>query len=154
MGRPMHDPFVFLRTTRHLHVRLFLSTLNTNSSAPSEAGENCSRIKFVWDGNGTNFSKAAVANAVKSIGKNWLLLTNDYVWGHSTAAATKSLIEANGGTIALTAAAGKDIVNSLIVAKGVLKAQSVGIKNGEIIISAAGSNKTNKKGHLAAILPP
>src|SRR6266705_6736784 len=29
--------------------------LNTNSSAPSEAGENCSRIKFVWDGNGTNF---------------------------------------------------------------------------------------------------
>ncbi|MBN9267849.1 MAG: ABC transporter substrate-binding protein, partial [Hyphomicrobium sp.] len=33
--------------------------LNTNSSAPSEAGENCSRIKFVWDGNGTNFSKAA-----------------------------------------------------------------------------------------------
>ena len=34
--------------------------LNTNSSAPSEAGENCSRVKFVWDGNGTNFSKAAV----------------------------------------------------------------------------------------------
>jgi branched-chain amino acid transport system substrate-binding protein len=31
--------------------------MNTNSSAPSEAGENCSRIKFVWDGNGTNFSK-------------------------------------------------------------------------------------------------
>ena len=73
--------------------------MNTNSSAPSEAGENCSRIKFVWDGNGTNFSKAAVANAVKSIGKNWLLLTNDYVWGHSTAAATKALVEANGGKI-------------------------------------------------------
>src|SRR5215203_823467 len=41
--------------------------LNTNSSAPSEAGENCSRIKFVWDGNGTNFSKASVKNAVDSI---------------------------------------------------------------------------------------
>ena len=39
--------------------------LNTNSSAPSEAGENCSRVKFVWDGNGTNFSKAAVQNAVE-----------------------------------------------------------------------------------------
>ena len=39
--------------------------LNTNSSAPSEAGENCSRIKFVWDGNGTNFSKASVKNAVE-----------------------------------------------------------------------------------------
>jgi len=63
--------------------------LNTNSSAPSEAAENCSRVKFVWDGNGSNFTKAAVKNAVKSIGKNWLLLTNDYVYGHSTAAATK-----------------------------------------------------------------
>jgi branched-chain amino acid transport system substrate-binding protein len=73
--------------------------LNTNSSAPSEAGENCSRVKFVWDGNGTNFSKAAVKNAVQSIGKNWLLLTNDYVWGHSTAAATKAQVEANGGKI-------------------------------------------------------
>jgi branched-chain amino acid transport system substrate-binding protein len=62
---------------------------NTNSSAPSEAGENCSRVKFVWDGNGTNFSKAAVANAVQKIGKKWLLLTNDYVWGHTTSAATR-----------------------------------------------------------------
>ncbi|MGH6816914.1 MAG: ABC transporter substrate-binding protein, partial [Hyphomicrobiaceae bacterium] len=73
--------------------------LNTNSSAPSEAGENCSRIKFVWDGNGTNFSKATVRNAVDKIGKNWLLLTNDYVWGHTTSAATKGIVEANGGKI-------------------------------------------------------
>ena len=42
--------------------------LNTNSSAPSEARENCSRIKFVWDGNGTNFAKAAVKNAIQSFG--------------------------------------------------------------------------------------
>jgi branched-chain amino acid transport system substrate-binding protein len=73
--------------------------LNTNSSAPSEAAENCSRIKFVWDGNGSNFTKAAVTNAVRSIGKNWLLLTNDYVYGHSTAAATKREVEAAGGKI-------------------------------------------------------
>jgi branched-chain amino acid transport system substrate-binding protein len=73
--------------------------LNTNSSAPSEAGENCSRVKFVWDGNGTNFSKAAVKNAVQGVGKNWLLLTNDYVWGHTTSASTKALVEANGGKI-------------------------------------------------------
>ena len=73
--------------------------LNTNSSAPSEAAENCSRVKFVWDGNGTNFTKAAVKNAVQSIGKNWLLLTNDYVYGHSTAAATKAQVEAAGGRI-------------------------------------------------------
>ena len=73
--------------------------LNTNSSAPSEAGENCSRVKFVWDGNGTNFSKAAVRNAVQGIGKNWLLLTNDYVWGHTTSAATQKQVEAAGGKI-------------------------------------------------------
>src|SRR5215207_2390394 len=73
--------------------------LNTNSSAPSEAGENCSRIKFVWDGNGTNFSKASVKNAVAGIGKNWMLLTNDYVWGHTTSASTKAQVEGAGGKI-------------------------------------------------------
>jgi len=73
--------------------------LNTNSSAPSEAGENCNRVKFVWDGNGSNFSKATVRTAINSVGKNWLLLTNDYVWGHSTSNATKSMVEANGGKI-------------------------------------------------------
>src|SRR6187401_1763221 len=73
--------------------------LNTNASAPSEAGENCSRVKFVWDGNGTNFSKASVKNAVDSIGKNWMLLTNDYVWGHTTSASTKAQVEAAGGKI-------------------------------------------------------
>ena len=73
--------------------------LNTNSSAPSEAAENCARVKFVWDGNGTNFAKAAVRSAVKDIGRNWLLLTNDYVWGHSTSAATKTEIEAAGGKV-------------------------------------------------------
>jgi branched-chain amino acid transport system substrate-binding protein len=73
--------------------------LNTNSSAPSEAAENCSRVKFVWDGNGSNFAKAAVKSAVEAVGKNWMLLTNDYVWGHSTSNATKALVEANGGKI-------------------------------------------------------
>ncbi|MBL8670510.1 MAG: ABC transporter substrate-binding protein [Alphaproteobacteria bacterium] len=73
--------------------------LNTNSSAPSEAGENCSRVKFVWDGNGANFAKAAVESAARSIGKNWMLLTNDYVWGHTTSAATKALAEKSGAKI-------------------------------------------------------
>jgi branched-chain amino acid transport system substrate-binding protein len=73
--------------------------LNSNSSVPSEAGENCSRVKFVWDGNGRNLAKAAVKNALESIGKNWLLLTNDYVWGHTTSAATKVEIERAGGRV-------------------------------------------------------
>ncbi len=56
------------------------------------------------------------------------------------------LIEAKGGTIALTAAAGKDIVNSLIIVSGELKAPAVAQRNGKIFIFAEGSNavKNNK----------
>lgn len=73
--------------------------LNTNSSSPSESGKNCHRVKFVWDGNGTNFAKAAVRNSIDEFGKKWLLLTNDYVWGHDTAAATRKLVDEYGGEI-------------------------------------------------------
>ncbi len=72
---------------------------NTNSSSPTEAGKDCHRTKFVWDGNGTNFSNAIVKNAIKASGKNWVLLTNDYVWGHTTSKATRAIVEANGGKI-------------------------------------------------------
>lgn len=74
--------------------------LNTNSSSPSESGADCHRVKFVWDGNGTNFAKAAVRNAIDSYGGKFLLLTNDYVWGHDTSAATRNLIELYGGEVA------------------------------------------------------
>ena len=70
--------------------------LNTNSSSPTESGKNCHRVKFVWDGNGTNFAKAAVKNAVTAYGKKWLLLTNDYGWGHDTANATRKLMAQYG----------------------------------------------------------
>jgi branched-chain amino acid transport system substrate-binding protein len=73
--------------------------LNTNSSSPTESGKDCHRVKFVWDGNGTNFAHAIVKNALKVNGNRWLLLTNDYVWGHSTAKAMRTLVEANGGKI-------------------------------------------------------
>jgi branched-chain amino acid transport system substrate-binding protein len=73
--------------------------LNTNSSSPTEAGKDCHRVKFVWDGNGTNFSTAIVKNAIKSQGRNWVLLTNDYVWGHNTSKATRAVVEANGGKV-------------------------------------------------------
>ncbi|CAA9405622.1 MAG: hypothetical protein AVDCRST_MAG51-1121, partial [uncultured Ramlibacter sp.] len=73
--------------------------LNTNSSSPTEAGKDCHRVKFVWDGNGTNFSNAIVKNAIKASGRNWVLLTNDYVWGHNTSKATRAVVEANGGRI-------------------------------------------------------
>ena len=64
--------------------------LNTNSSSPTESGKNCHRVKFVWDGNGTNFAQAAVKNAISAYGTKWMLMTNDYVWGHNTSAATRA----------------------------------------------------------------
>jgi len=73
--------------------------LNTNSSSPTESGENCHRVKFVWDGNGANFSKAAIRNSLDAYGGNVMMVTNDYVWGHDTARATKALVEQYGGTI-------------------------------------------------------
>lgn len=82
--------------------------LNTNSSSPTESGQNCHRVKFVWDGNGANFAKAAVQNSIKQFGKRWLLLTNDYVWGHNTSEATRKLVEQYGG----------EIIDELLVPQG------------------------------------
>ena len=73
--------------------------LNTNSSSPTESGKNKHRVKFVWDGNGRNFAQAAVKNAINTYGTKWLLLTNDYVWGHNTSNATRSLVDQFGGEI-------------------------------------------------------
>jgi len=73
--------------------------LNTNSSSPTESGKNKHRVKFVWDGNGRNFAQAAVKNAITAYGKKWLLLTNDYVWGHNTSKATRGLVDKYGGQI-------------------------------------------------------
>jgi len=73
--------------------------LNTNSSSPTESGKNCHRVKFVWDGNGSNFAQAAVKNAISAYGDKWMLLTNDYGWGHDTASATRSLLAKYGGSV-------------------------------------------------------
>jgi branched-chain amino acid transport system substrate-binding protein len=73
--------------------------LNTNSSSPTESGKDCHRTKFVWDGSGANFALATVRNAIQAAGKDWVLLTNDYVWGHNTSKATRAILEANGGKV-------------------------------------------------------
>ncbi len=108
--------------------------LNTNSSAPTESGENCHRVKFVWDGNGNNFAQAAVKSAIGTFGKRWLLITNDYVWGHSTSAATRKLATASGA----------EIVDEILVPQGtrdfsavLLKAQQ---KNPDVIAAAIGGD--------------
>jgi len=61
-------------------------------------------------------------------------------------------LEAEGGTVAMTAAAARQTVNALIVAKGELKAPSVSKRGGKIVIAAAGSNKTDKRGESAVIV--
>ncbi len=92
--------------------------LNTNSSSPTESGKNAHRVKFVWDGNGNNFAQAAVSNSIKAYGKKWLLLTNDYVWGHNTSAATRKLVTMFGG----------EITNELLVPQGTRDFSSILIK--------------------------
>lgn len=73
--------------------------INTNSSSPTESGENCHRTKFVFDGHGGNFARATVLGALETFGDEWVLLTNDYEWGHETSAKTRQLAEAAGVTI-------------------------------------------------------
>ncbi|WP_255440412.1 ABC transporter substrate-binding protein [Caenimonas sedimenti] len=73
--------------------------LNSNSSSPTEAGKDCHRTKFVWDGNGTNFSTAIVRGAMTGFGRDWVLVTSDYLWGHNTAKGIRAIVEANGGKV-------------------------------------------------------
>jgi branched-chain amino acid transport system substrate-binding protein len=56
-------------------------------------------VKFVWDGNGANFAKAAVKNSMDAFGNKFMLLTNDYVWGHDTAKAYRATIGEFGGEV-------------------------------------------------------
>ena len=37
-------------------------------------------------------SLAIVKAAMKTSGRNWVLMTNDYVWGHNTAKATRAMV--------------------------------------------------------------
>ena len=58
------------------------------------------------------------------------------------------LLKADGGKIALTAAAGRSVVDSLITNSGVIEANSFQQQNGKIILYAEGSNAV--KGNVAA----
>lgn len=70
--------------------------LDANSSAPSESGAHCHRVKFVWDGNGSNFGKAIVKHAAASAGKRWMLLTSDEQWGRQVNGAVRKAAEGRG----------------------------------------------------------
>lgn len=108
--------------------------MNTNSSSPTESGKNCHRVKFVWDANGSNFAQAAIKNSLETYGKNMLLVTNDYVWGHDTTAATKKIAEANGA----------NIMDNILVPQGTRDFASVLLKvqqtNPDVIAAAVGGD--------------
>lgn len=74
--------------------------INTNSSSPSEATSDAHRTKFVFDATAANFSRALIEFALdKRQSKRVLLLTEDYVWGHSNAASAREFIARAGGTV-------------------------------------------------------
>jgi len=108
--------------------------LNTNSSSPTESGTNCHRVKFVWNGNGTNFAKAAVKNAMQVYGDQWLLLTSDYVWGRNTSASMRKLIDAAGGKV----------IDEILVPRGARDFASVLLKvqqaKAQVIAAAIGGD--------------
>ena len=108
--------------------------LNTNSSSPTESSKNVHRVKFVWDGNGNNFAQAAVNNAIQTYGKKWLLLTNDYVWGHNTSKATRRLADQYGA----------NIVDEILVPQGTRDFSSILLKiqqaKPEVVAAAVGGD--------------
>ena len=52
-------------------------------------------------------------------------------------------LKANGGRVELTAAAARQVVDSVINTSGVIEANSVGMKNGQIVLGAATASTKN-----------
>lgn len=74
--------------------------INTNSSSPSEAVESAHRTKFVFDANAANYNRTLLKFALANHkSKRVLLLTEDDVWGRSSAAASRPYVAEYGGTV-------------------------------------------------------
>ena len=63
----------------------------------------------------------------------------DVATGQTLSALVKNegILRANGGRVELTAAAARHVVDSVINTSGIIEANSVGMKNGQIVLSAA-----------------
>jgi branched-chain amino acid transport system substrate-binding protein len=74
--------------------------INTNSSSPSESVENAHRTKFVFDASAANFNRALLKYALsKRKSRRVVLLTEDDVWGHSSANSSRAYIREYGGKV-------------------------------------------------------
>ncbi len=111
--------------------------INTNSSAPSESVENAHRTKFVFDASAANFNRALLKYALLNHkSKRVVLLTEDDVFGHSSASASRTYIAEYGGTVV-----GEIIVpESLPDPAGALK-QVAGIPADVVAINVTGDNQ-------------
>lgn len=87
------------RSVAHVAQEFGCVYLNTNSSAPSQSSKDCHRVKFVFDANGRNFALASADYVTRHHGRNWLLLINDYSWGHQTAKAIRAIGAITGANI-------------------------------------------------------
>lgn len=73
--------------------------INSNSSSPKQSAADCHRVKFVFDANSKNFALASTRFAIQSYGTRWLILANDYEWGHRTAKVIQAQAESLGAEI-------------------------------------------------------
>jgi branched-chain amino acid transport system substrate-binding protein len=75
--------------------------INSNSSSPTESVENAHRTKFVFDANSANFTRALIKYVfAQRKSRRVVLLLEDSVLGHSSAAAIRNYVMENGGTVA------------------------------------------------------
>lgn len=111
--------------------------INTNSSSPSESVENAHRTKFVFDASAANFNRALLKYALANRkSKRVLLLTEDDVYGHSSAAASRPYIAEYGGTVV-----GEVVVpEALPDPAGVIK-QVAAIRADVVAINISGDNQ-------------
>lgn len=93
---------------------------NTNSSAPSESVENAHRVKFVFDASAANINRALLKYALaRHQAKRVVLLTEDSVWGHSSAEASRRYIEEYGGRVVGEVVAAESLPDPLDVLRRV-----------------------------------
>jgi branched-chain amino acid transport system substrate-binding protein len=99
--------------------------INTNSSAPSESVENAHRTKFVFDANAANYNQTLLKYALSTRqSKRVVLLTEDDEWGRSSAAASRTYISANGGTIVGEVSASEALPDPVAILKKVAAQQA------------------------------
>lgn len=111
--------------------------INTNSSSPSEAVESAHRTKFVFDANAANFNRSLLKFALaKRPSKRVLLLTENNVWGRSSAGASRHYVGEYGGTVV-----GEVLAPETLVDPGEVLRQVAAIPADVVAVNISGENQ-------------